>query len=286
MSCHVIIGKGNLGVDLHAVLNARGHKAHIFTPSDGFTWPDSLPALLALTPTYVWVTAGAGSVEAVKKDFVGAINTHLMFPVELVKDLPPGIKIGLFSSDYVADESDPSNPHKITPKPRSLYAYTKIWMEQAIKALGRPNVSVFRVSNLYGGHFPERTFPGKLKSRYPHPCEIVLPQNWVVPTWTKWVAEVLVDNLDKVFDDKTPLIHHAAPNGGCTVIQWGRRVVGEKYKLISKGFDNDRALFSKLSCSFARAPEWDELWARYQSELDATEDPEGGLSPRDLDVGL
>jgi len=259
MAKHVIVGKGNLGMDIMLEAKKLGHSAVMLTQSAGFKFPESMPYVQELKPDYVWITSGAGSVEAAKKNFAQVVETHLTMPMKFLEMMPSHVNICLFSSDYVSDEDDPSNPNRCTQKPRSLYALSKLWMEQAVKMVGRPNTAVVRVGSLYGAHFPERGLPGKLHSRFPTPCEVQLPLNYVVPTTTNWIAEVLLRNTTKLFTN-TPTMHHCAPLGGTTVMSWGKRILGEGYTVNSKGFDYDRPLHSGLGCTLEVPPRWEDLW--------------------------
>lgn len=259
MLTHVIVGKGNLGSDLFLEAKKLGHKAFILSRSAGFGWPESLKTILELQPTHVWVTAGAGSIDFVKSHFDEAVKTHVTMPIEILQQLPPQVNICLFSTDYAADESDPSNPDKITKNPKSLYALTKIWMEEAVKLLNRPNTSVVRVGSLYGAHYPDKTLPGRLRSRFPEPCEVHLPQNWIGPTPTTWIAQVLMRNTHKMFIN-SPTIHHCGPSSGCSVMSFGSKILGEGYTFKSRGFDAERPGYSTLNCSLEKAPTWEELW--------------------------
>lgn len=261
MSCHAIIGKGNLGLDLAQEIVKRGDTAHIFTRSEGFHWPHSLEDLKKVNPDYIWITAGGGSVEQANKDFAGVVHTHSVMPIEIMKAFPTNVKIILFSSDYVANEEYPNDPFKRTSKPRSLYALSKIWMEEAFEFLNRDNACVIRVGSLYGKHFYQRSFPGKLASRFPEPDKIVLPTNVIVPTLTAWVAEVLVKQIDYLCMSPTKKIYHCAPKGNVSVINFGRMILGEGYRFESRGVDQSRPEKSGLGCNFFEsAPQWDELW--------------------------
>lgn len=249
MGRHVIIGKGNLGLDLNLALMNAGNQTRVLTQSEGFRWPESISEILEFQPDYVWVTAGAGSVEQCKSNPTHAIATHITMPVELAMKLPSNIKVGVFSTDYACDELEPGNPNKYTARPKSFYACTKISMEIMLRQMNRPNVTIFRVSNLYGAHCPDKTFPGKLLKKYPSPCVVELPQNWVVPTPTWWIAENIVKYLGKAFSERDTLSHHLAPESGMTVTQWGRKVLGDAHEIKSKGFDDTRISFSKLGCT-------------------------------------
>lgn len=261
MSMHVIIGKGNVGLDLFHQIVKSGDKARILTRSDGFEWPESIPTLLSLQPDYVWVCAGAGSIGEAKRDFGNTIQTHVTMPIEICQKVPDQVKVILFSSDYAADEEQPDQPHLINEKPKSLYALSKVTMEKAFKILNRPNACVVRIGTVYGSHFVDRTFPGKLRHRFPVPCTVELPMNVVVPTPSFWIAEVLLKNLHKLFE-KPGQIHHVAPKGKVTVHSWGKMILGDEYVIESRGWDQDRPLCSNLQCSLDhQAPEWRDLWA-------------------------
>lgn len=259
MTTHVIIGKGNLGVDLQLTCESMGNKAHIFTPSTGFSWPESREQIVALQPDYVWITAGFGSVEQCKKNPNGAFDTHIGLPLSIIKALPEA-RVGLFSTDYAADETDMSNANKLTRHPKSIYALSKMCMENSVKLLNRPNVSVFRVSSLYGRHFPERTFPGKILQRFTTPCEVTLPQNFISPTSTAWIAEAIMSSLPMLFSPVMPLFHNCSATGGTTVMNFGRKILGDKFTFNSKGMDWERPAYSNIECSFTQGPNWEKMW--------------------------
>lgn len=257
---HVIVGKGNLGIDLKLALTAAGHRAVILTRSAGFKWPESYPDLMDLAPTHVWVTAGYGSVFECAANFTGALATHTAMPIELARNLPEKIKVGLFSTDYVADPYFPDQEQAFDPEPKTFYALSKLWMEHAAQMLERPNLSVFRICSLYGQHYPEKTFPGKLLARYSRPGSFSLPENEVCPTPTWWIAQTLVSELDVAFIDE-PKIYHLAPSGSTTTLEWGRRIMGPEYEISSSGLDPLRPFKSGLRSSFEIAPiNWLHLW--------------------------
>lgn len=274
---HVVVGKGNLGVDIGLAAKKAGHEVHIFTPSEGFEWPESAPAIRVLQPDYLWITAGFGSVEQCKLNPGRAFQTHLSLPLELMADAPETTKIGLFSSDYVAEDGHMDDANKITTKPRSIYALSKMTMELAVKILPRPYVSVFRVCSLYGNHYPLRTFPGKLIKRYKDPCEVFLPQNFITPTATSWIAETIISSLPLLFSPAIPLFHNCASSGGTTVMNFGRKILGDKYEYNSRGMDWNRPAYSNIGCSFMQAPTWEQMWeANREAFLLSLRNPVGG----------
>lgn len=262
MFSHLIIGKGNVGVDLYHAIKKAGHTARILTRSDGFEFPESLPQIHHFKPDFIWVAAGAGSIEAAKANFQLTLETHVLLPEGLMKEMRPECKLIFFSSDYAADEENPSDPTKCNKNPKSLYSLSKVILEHTVRIVNRPNTCVVRVGSIYGSWFYEKTFPGKLNARYPSPCQIELSMNRVTPTPSKWVADMLVKNLDKIFDPTKPTLHHIAPSGSISVQMWGQRILGEGYKVTSRGFDQDRPLCSNLGCSLdPQPPDWTDLWS-------------------------
>lgn len=259
MAKHVIIGKGNLGIDISIAAKAMGNDARIFTSSDGFTL-DSIPQIAALQPDYLWVTAGFGSIEQCKANPYKAFDTHLGLPISVIQSMPECTRIGLFSTDYVADPHDLDNPNKMVSDPRSLYALSKASMERAVKMMNRPNVTVFRVSTLYGTHLPMKTLPGRLLTKFPSPCTIKLPQNHVTPTSTHWISEIILNSLPLLFSPVGPQFHNCAASTGTSVMNFGRRILGDQYTYESKGMDWERPAYSNIDCSFTQAPTWEQMW--------------------------
>lgn len=256
---HLIIGKGNLGIDLKLALTKAGHRAVIFTRSSGFEWPESYPAIMELNPTHIWVTAGFGSVNECANDHAGALATHVAMPMELARNLPANVKLATFSSDYAAHELFPDDEHGVNDSPKSFYAMTKIWMERGLEWSQRPITTTFRVGSLYGQHYPERTFPGKLLAKYPKPCSLSLPENQVVPTPTWWLAERIVFDMDNLFHSR-PKILHMAPSDSTTTLEWGRMILGDQYDISSSGIDPLRPVKSGLGCSLGPVRDWRLLW--------------------------
>lgn len=266
---NIIIGKGNLGVDLQVALKDRSVNSVMESAGQGFEWPESEPHILSQKPECIWVTAGKGSVESAKDpwNLEDSLKTHTFLPISMALALPKEIRLVFFSSDYVADEADTTCTAKSNPRPRSLYACTKMWMEQGITMMKRPNTAIVRVGTLYGHHFPERCFPGKLKLNYPRPGEVFLPQNLVTPTPTWWAARMLVQNAGKLFSDQGTLVHHLAPIGNIPVVNWGRKILGQGYEVFSKGFDASRPHYSNLGCSLGKPnTTWEKLWEQHQHQ--------------------
>lgn len=251
---HIVIGKGNLGVDLCLSLAQAGLPYMLFSPSTGFSWPKSQAQMASVKPTHIWMTAGFGSVEACGSDFDGAFNTHVRLPWLIAHHFPQ-CKIVCFSSDYAASEVDPQNPNARCRHPRSYYALTKLWMEDVFR-FGRPNAAVIRVGSLYGNHFLSRTFPGKVHEFKPNS----LPTNIVVPTPTWWLGKLLVASLPTLFRPNVATFHHAAPKGpGIRISDWGRLITPGN-QIEDRGLDPKRPVETNMGCTLAHTDTWQALW--------------------------
>lgn len=260
---HVIIGKGNLGIDLKLALTKAGHRAVIFTKSSGFEWPESEPAIRELKPSHIWITAGFGSVGECSADFAGALATHVALPMDIARVFT--CPVGVFSTDYVADPEYLDQPGCYIEKPRSFYAHSKLMMERGLERMDRPYITVFRVGSLYGSYFPQKTFPGRLKINHPLPTQLNLPDNIVVPTPTSWVAERIVSNLHSIFIPEFK-VHHVAPKGGCSTRDWGKLILGPDYQVYSSGLDPLRPARSSLGCTIDKTyADWKTLWEQHNS---------------------
>ena len=280
MAVHVIIGKGNLGLDLQDVLDTRKNTVHLWTRSEGFKWPEDVDKLRALKPDCVWITAGGGSVEHANT-YAGLreiIDTHVYLPMSISQGIEDSTRLVVFSSDYVVDEGCTQNPARQVRKPRSRYAYSKAWMEQGLTGFKRPWTSIVRVGSLYGMHYPERCLPGKIIMRNPTPTTLSLPCNFITPTPTDWIANKLVQHYDSgLFSKDGVLVHHCAPLGQVSVQGFGQRILGQGngYNVESKGWDDARPHYSNMGCSLGKPGSWwHDLWEeRAPSFRDALASP-------------
>ncbi len=248
---HIILGAGNLGIDLELELNRKGHETQMFSRSTGWDHTkDALPAALR-TADAVWCAIGFGSVRECKADFLGALESHVHLPMRLMERLPEETRLFLFSSDYVADFP-----------PKSLYQCSKGAMEEAAIVINRPRTGVIRVASLYGEHLPEKTFPGKLRRAYPEPCAVDLPDNSVTPTPTGWLAEMLVKYQDAFETHTGSMIQSLAPEGPMHLMEFGALVLGEGYEFFNRGYDPERPRNSNIGNTLLRTERCRELWLR------------------------
>lgn len=276
---HLILGAGNLGKDLLLELNGLPETSiSLLSKSRGVDCEnlEELKAYLEREkPEMVWYCVGGGSVAEAKSEEWEVANRcfHLncAVPQFLCENLDPETKLVLFSSDYAADEDRPDVPFSTTARPRSEYSRQKIHMERMVFRLDRPRTTVVRVGSLYGFHKPERTFPGKIISHFGfNELKSKLPCNIVVPTPTRWVAGVLIRNLEKICLDGEPSIEHLGPSGGVSVKDWARFVLtGLRWESAfdkrDDFFDMERPLISGLGNSLEphANPHWHDLWQIY-----------------------
>lgn len=267
MALHVVVGNGNLGCDLQIALDKAGHEARLYSKSlsggQNWEWPESAINFEVGSWKHadtVWCCAGGYSVGQCEDEWSlpDAVESLFELPVGMALALPPEMKLVVFSTDYVVDEHNPA-PGGHGPA-KSVYAAIKIAMEEAILSMKRPNTLIVRVGSLYGAHFPERTFPWKVKANHPLPGEVLVPRNFVTPTPTWWVADKLVEFHKQLFG-RFPRVEHMAPYKGCTLAEWAQAVLGPKYAVKSGDYDAKRPRFSQIGMSFSSgAPTWLELW--------------------------
>lgn len=276
---HLILGAGNLGKDLLIELNRMpGACPEILSQSRGVGFNDYCALFEEIRkrkPSVIWVAVGGGSVPEAK---LGA-DTHPrsrylneILPGTLNEDTPEACKIVFFSTDYVADEENPSDPMKSTSAIKSEYAKQKLSMENWIRSQDKTNRAIVRVTSLYGIHKPEKTFPGKILKNFANKKgRLHFPQNHVTPTPTRWLASVLVNNFKDLFKDKGTSIHHCAPKGNLRVRDWAEMVldgIREKKDFVRVNdsmvqIDVERPYISNLGCSFADVHHYLELWNIY-----------------------
>lgn len=276
---HLILGAGNLGKDLLLELNKiDGACPEILSQSRGVGFSDYCALFEEIRkrkPSVLWLAVGGGSVPEAKigtETHPRARYLNEILPSTLNIDVPPSCKVVYFSTDYVADEENPSDPTKHTSVIRSEYAKQKLAMEHWLLSQNKPNRAIVRVTSLYGIHKPEKTFPGKiLKNFADKKGRLLFPQNKVTPTPTRWLASVLVNNFSKLFDEGKTSIHHCAPKGNISVKNWAKMVlegIRETKEFVCSydsiaHVDLERPYSSNLGCSFADVHHFLELWNVY-----------------------
>lgn len=280
MKKHLIMGGGNLGIDLkNEILRQSGDRRSVdfLTRVDGFDVRD-LSAVRAAAKkedyAVIWYCVGQGSVPQARDNPEEAKIIYGAAPKAILTSARPETKVVLFSTDYVADEEDPSNPHGICQSFQTEYASIRGQAERLFLGLNRPNTTVIRVGSLYGTHKPENTFPGRILGNFAKESDIRirLPRNLVTPTPTLWLAAVLVEaylaEANRLFNEQETTIHHCAPNGNVSVWDWGTFVLAGIRETSAfatdKFFDEERPKISALSSDFLPSNwHWNELWKTY-----------------------
>lgn len=286
---HLIFGAGNLGLDIKQCLDLNTiSEVHMVSRSNGYEIgsPKVIEEVLnRIDPDVVWYCIGGGSVEEAKQEHPLANESwrfNLNIPTLLNELVKPHVKLIVFSTDYVADEDRPKSTF-VRGKIRSTYAQLKSLMEQKIIYSGRPGTSIIRVGSLYGRHKPERTFPGKILSRFAEGTEVLkFPSNIVVPTPTEWLANMLIGRMEELFynSNHCPAVEHCAPSGGVSVKDWAKFVLrgyrGDEAFTRSEFYDEERPLFSNLGCSFSDCtmPHWYQLFQTYFTPWEYYKRPE------------
>lgn len=274
---HLVLGAGNLGRDLFMEAQTlRGAEVKIYSLSRGLDVTDVRTVLRTVedeAPDVVWYCIGGGpSVENRQgsASYEKALQLNLSIPTVLANKLPHDIGLVLFSSDYAADESRPDAQYAVAARPRNEFAEQKIAMEQIVMRQQRPRTSIVRVGSLYGLHKPASTFPGKMLMKYGFNDKIVkLPANIVVPTPTRWLAGVLMRNLEHLCPANGTQMEHLAPTGGVTVKDWAKFVLrglrdDMAFDWGKDFFDESRPWLSGLGCTLPERPvHWYELWSNY-----------------------
>lgn len=272
MGRHVILGKGKLGIGLMEALQRQGHEAILFSRSIGWIYPSegAIRHIDDQQADVVWCAIGAGSVEKCLTDYDQALSLHVGLPVALLTKLKPKTHVILFSTDYVADEEFPNHPGRNTLMPRSLYAMSKLTMEQHFHMIARKSSTCIRIGNLYSSRImPGDCFPGKVLEHNKGRTQINLPSNMVTPTPVEWLADYLVRKLPYLINFG-PKILHAAPSGTVSLCDWATHFVPHGTTIYNVGPDERRPMVSELGCTIEPTPHWVELWNVYGTGFTGT----------------
>lgn len=239
MARHLVIGGGGLGLALHEAL---GDEAALLTRSTGFD------VHLSNVPhaDVIWYTVGYGSIKEAKDDEKEARKVFVETPLNLLNK--SDAKLICFSSDYAANEDDPSNPRQSAFPPRSVYASLRIEAEEKLK----DRASVIRIGSLYGS-CTKPSFVTRALERRPNR----LPSNLVTPTPVDWLARSLIEAQKS--GALAGGVFHAAPEGNVSVKDWGM-LLGLDLE-DDMWFDEERPRVSSLGNTIGVSKRhWKELW--------------------------
>lgn len=234
---HLILGAGNLGMDLHKALEMSGESATLLSRSkstikglylkveNGCLEPQTFTAekafinwseIAALNFDVIWNTLGHGGPSPDFERGTEQLDLHFKFPVMLRK-ANPQTKLILFSTHYL--NHDPKGV-------RSVYATSKLLMEKAFEK--DKGAFIARIGSLYGKPKPLTCLPGKIvgqmlagKTLFEKAAE-----NRVSPTPTAWLARMLVARMAWKDSGMTSI----APAKHIPVRAWLERIITEATK--------------------------------------------------------
>lgn len=259
MERHLIIGAGNLGLDLELALKESGC-SYVRTIATKLTTDDYASIFHLHKPDYVWITAGAGSVESCNLDPSKAIKTHVNLVLDVLTNTKA--KVICFSTNYAVNEQHPTDIGRKVAHPTSFYVDTKIMMESVVRRFGVGRAWVVRVANLYGSHYPEKCFYKKIEGKK----DLTLPVNEMVPTSTKILAKKLVDNLNAITRTFNPIVH-AVPEGSTNAAEYARLILGPSANVNEAYEDLTRGKHAQIGCShFPWESTWLDDWRKYVQE--------------------
>lgn len=272
---HVIIGAGNLGLDIRAEIERQGAGyGAVFSKRNGFDVTDfaSVDRLMKegefQTLWYCVGPGGTGGVAGTRDNPEYAEQTLFTAPHRILRTAPKSAKLVFFTSDHCAAEEFPDTPPMQNTRPRSEYARLQLRLENSVRNSGREGATVVRLGSLYGYHKPGLTFPGRMLGRFGfRDVAIRLPLNLVTPTATLWAASRLIQCHDKLFSSG-PVFHHLAPSGNVTIRDWATFVLRglrpAQAFLRSQEYDETLPALSAIGCSVSRpTPHWYDVWCAY-----------------------
>lgn len=229
---HLILGAGNLGMDLHRALTREKVKVDILSRSVSSVRGLKLDVEHGTTPTgkatatlgelafmdydVIWNTLGNCGPSDDPVRGVEQMDLHYKFPV-LLRRACPKARLILFSTHYLNHD-----PHGM----RSAYALSKLAMERAFE--NDKLAFVARVGSLYGKQKPMSCLPGKIVAQLlsGHQEIARAAENRVSPTPTAWLARYLL----ALQPWKDHGLRNLAPAKMLPVRVWIERIIEETEK--------------------------------------------------------
>lgn len=283
---HLIIGGGNLGLDLLGEARRRGHEAILLTKSRGFDCEKMVDLIGAVAKTdydVLWYCVGGTKVGKAIGSYASSTRINVTMPLVVARVAPRSARLVFFSGEVCADESAPDRPERSNAAPVGHFAQIKLAAEEHILRTERPFTTIVRVGPLYGARKPAETFPGRVLGAFGfnRDSSLEFPANLVTPTPSLWVAAVLIERLQAEVAGPSAKrlaalgphalpsveIVHCAPRGNVSVRDWAvltLQGLREAHAFAPRQyFDLERPAFAALGCSFATAPHWHALWRVY-----------------------
>jgi dTDP-4-dehydrorhamnose reductase len=251
------MGLGNLGYDLYRKLKSKDENTVSAVWEKNYHNEFSF----GINPEVIWYCIGAGSVEKSQTNPSETLDAHVVMPLRLAEQFPKA-RIIAFSTDYTASPSYPSDRlmSRTLDECQSTYAVSKLVLEDVLPRY-TPNSTIVRVSSLYGTKNPHKCFPYKaLKA-----TKLEFPENETTPTPTKWLADILVNNVELLMGVR--VLEHVAPRGRVSYYEWAKMIRSDA--TTSERYDVHRPGRSELGCSLYRVKvdHWRDLWDTYGKEF-------------------
>lgn len=256
---HLIIGKGNLGMDIGIML--RDHlgidsgDVTYMSKSAGFQYKEHIAPVAEMDFTHLWIAAGGVSVGEAKLDLKQAVETLYDMPMAFLRQMKKEVYITVFSSDYAYDPE------------RSMYGKVKRLFHDEVIDMNRPRTCMVGVSSLYGKWYPQRSFPGKILKGALGQTEMRFPTNKVTPTPTDFVALNLVNDLALNYSENGLKFLNMCPNGSISTYGWAQLILQDFIPVLPSGMDPERpevSHFANDKCKFS----WSDLWKIRQGWFD------------------
>lgn len=220
---HLILGSGNLGIDLGTWLRTIGHKVIKTTRNGGDesnTWNYPKDGMDRLWPIVeenkidiIWNCIGCGSVELGEEHF----TSQFMMSVGLTERL-----LSTFTEqNVICFDSNYSN------RPISKYGLNKKFQRQLVEHHWKKNkFKCFNImiESLYGTYYPEKCLPLKIVANAIKHEKIGCHYNHICPTPTDWLGEQLAKGLDAILKNENPNIR-IKPRGSVSTSEFARTVL-------------------------------------------------------------
>lgn len=255
---HLILGMGNLGLDLERALKSKLYDVECRSLSGGFDLVDGAvvkAAVQSSCPDVIWNCVGTGGPKkSDPQEWTQEIELIAGLPQRLRLYKKPETKLVLFSTAYT--NRDPEGQ-------LSNYARCKAIMEK--QESGKIGVTILRVGSLYGIHKPFNCLPGKIVKLL-EGGQLHFPAfiNHVTPTPTEWLAKRLVSG--KCWEWQKDLCF--GPDGSTPVFSWIRDIASaaglvENWTVEPNGYD---PMYPGNASSFCKSElPWETLWQGYGS---------------------
>jgi len=272
---HIILGAGNLGIDLYLKLEELGHDVTLFCSKkievfNCIEWSYGLYGVDMLkdySPDVVWNCIGCGSVQEANDSMSAQFSLCVGLTQKLVVSFP-GKFVITFGSNYATGTID------------SLYALNKKFQDDLVsyydKFKNREQVATVKcieIGNLYGRHRPEGTLPYKLLKSFLKSSIVELPENLICPTPSDWVASEIARDL-MPFLCSEMVFFHLAPKDKVSILDFARNLLEDPgcelsriYR--SKGINSYVPMVTNIERSHIvphqfMPPTWSDLFKPYK----------------------